>query len=146
VAKEFAFNQIRRKRSAINFQIWRIAAWAKFMNEACKMIFSAAGFAGDKKRGGRNGDFLRKLKQAERGGRLGDPWKAVGHGLIVLVWPTAGFSPWTEFAERDTEGAIHWKILLVAIGKKALSVCLAKWMFPFVSVGHLFDEPHRQFL
>jgi hypothetical protein len=129
------------------------------MNEACKIVFSAAGFAGDQKRGGRNGDFLRELKQAERGRRLGDPWKAVGHGLIVLVWLTVGFSPWTEFAERDTEGAIHWKIRLGSIGKRRLSVCLTKWTLhvlefhgnrwhreTFVSFGHLFDEPHRQFL
>jgi len=85
VAEELAFDEIRGKRCAVNFEIGRITPRAKFMNEPRQMILAGARFAGDEKRGGRNGDFFRQFQQAERNGRLRDPGKAVGHGLIVLV-------------------------------------------------------------
>lgn len=53
------------------------------MNEARKVIFAGAGFAGDEESRGRRSDLFRKFEEAARGGVFGDPRKAIGHGLIV---------------------------------------------------------------
>jgi hypothetical protein len=83
VAEEFAFDERRRKRCAINFEIRGVAARAEFVNEARKMVLAGPGFSGDEKRSGRSGDLFRELKQAERGRGSSDPREPVGHGLIV---------------------------------------------------------------
>jgi len=83
VAEEFAFDESGWKRSAIDFEIRRVAARTEFVNEARKMIFAGTGFTGDEKRGGGSGDFFREIEQAARSGVFGDPGKAVRHGSIV---------------------------------------------------------------
>src|SRR5439155_25855127 len=47
VAEEFAFDQLRRKAGAIDFQERRVAARAKFMNQARDVVLTGAAFTGD---------------------------------------------------------------------------------------------------
>ncbi len=83
MAEEFAFDERGRERGTIDFEIWCVAARAKFVNEARKVVFAGAGFTGEEQRGGRRGDFFREFEQAARGGIFSNPGKAIGHRDIV---------------------------------------------------------------
>src|SRR5258708_30948289 len=66
VAEEFAFNELRRKAGAIDFQERRVAARAEFMNQARDVVLAAAAFTGDQESGWGDRDFLCEFKEAER--------------------------------------------------------------------------------
>jgi hypothetical protein len=63
MAEKFAFDKLRRKAGAIDFQERRVAPWAKFMDQARKVVFAAAALAGNQERSGGDCDFLRELKK-----------------------------------------------------------------------------------
>ncbi len=73
VAEEFAFHQLRRKAGAINFQERRVAARAKFVDEAGEMIFAGATFAADEQRRRSGGHFLRQFEKPQRCWIFRDP-------------------------------------------------------------------------
>src|SRR5438132_3798515 len=63
VAEKLAFNELRRKAGAIDFQERRVASRAKFMNQARKVVLAAAALARDHEGGGSDRDFLRESKK-----------------------------------------------------------------------------------
>ena len=63
MAKELAFDKLRRKAGAIDFQERSVAAWTKFMDQARKVILAAAALARDQERSGSDRDFLREFKK-----------------------------------------------------------------------------------
>src|SRR5205085_2978109 len=60
VAKQFTFDEMRRKRSAINFKERRVAARTQFMDQSSEMVFAGARLAGDEQSGRGRRNFLRK--------------------------------------------------------------------------------------
>ena len=60
---EYHIDKLRRKAGAIDFQERSVAAWTKFMNQACKVILAAAALARDQERSGSDRDFLREFKK-----------------------------------------------------------------------------------
>jgi len=103
VAKEFAFDEIGRKRGAVDFEKRSVTARAEFVNKTREMVLARAGFAGNEKRCGRRRDFLRELEQAERSGSGGDRGKPVGHEVIVATAQGSGLAACDGIAESDTE-------------------------------------------
>src|SRR5438552_739237 len=63
MAEELAFDKLRRKAGAIDFQERSVAAWTKFMDQARKVILAAAALARDQERSGSDRDFLREFKK-----------------------------------------------------------------------------------
>src|SRR5215472_8442404 len=80
MAKELAFDELRRQARAINLQVRRIASRAELMNQARKVILAGAAFSCDEQRGRRLGDSFGKFQQAQRGRIFRDPWQSLrGH-------------------------------------------------------------------
>src|SRR5712664_1020209 len=73
VAEEFAFDQLRRKAGAINFQERRIAARAELMNQAREVVLTGATFTGDQESCRSDRDFRSEFKETERCGICADP-------------------------------------------------------------------------
>ncbi|HWZ54963.1 MAG TPA: hypothetical protein VNZ63_02775 [Verrucomicrobiae bacterium] len=62
VAEEFAFDKLRRKAGAIDFQERRVTSRAEFMNQPGEMVLTGAAFTGDQKSSGGDRDFLCEFK------------------------------------------------------------------------------------
>src|SRR4030095_2946036 len=83
VAKKFAFDEMWRKRGAVNFQERSITAWAQLVDQSREMVFSGTGFASDQERRWSGCHFFSKRKQVLRHGVDGNPRETLGHGQIV---------------------------------------------------------------
>src|SRR5262249_59105019 len=63
VAKKLAFNELRRKRSAIDFEERRVAPRTELVNQPRKMILTGAGFSRDEQSGRGGRDFFGERPQ-----------------------------------------------------------------------------------
>src|SRR5258705_4710658 len=79
VTEKFAFDKLRRKAGAIDFQEWRVAPGAKFMYQPREVVLAAAAFPGDQESGWGDGDFFGQFKKTKR--------SRVGGGLPGKVYP-----------------------------------------------------------
>src|SRR5215472_6686318 len=80
MSEKLTFDQLRRQTGAINFQIRRVPARAKFMNQPREVVLPGAAFTGYEKRRRCHRDFLGKLQQSRRGRVFRDPRQTLsGH-------------------------------------------------------------------
>ena len=68
VTEQFALNKLRWQAGAIDFQVWRIAPRAQFMNEAREIILAGPALAGNQKGCRRSGYFLCQFERRNDAG------------------------------------------------------------------------------
>src|SRR2546429_6331883 len=73
MSEKLAFDELRRQTGAVDFQIRRVPARAKLMNQPREVVLPGAAFPGDEKRRRRHRHFFGKLQQARRGRVFRDP-------------------------------------------------------------------------
>src|SRR5208337_802260 len=77
VPEEFALQQGRRQTFALDFNVRSVAPGSKFVDQARKIIFSAAALPGDQDRGGNGSNALRELEETLRRRILADPGQSL---------------------------------------------------------------------
>jgi len=73
MAEKLGFDELARKAGTIDFQNWSITPRTPFVNQAGKLIFPGAAFAGNEQRCIGLRGFFGKLENALRGGAGADP-------------------------------------------------------------------------